>query len=437
MRLLVFMCGIGASLQFLPGLGTMKAPAGDCAPVEKSRLTLKDENLNEAHPVRWIAARSLSAANFVLRSSTSNDDESDQEVPPFAVPGKTSALKNATDYELNVAVTEAEYLYSSSSVPAPGKLSDAEVYKLQTLGVEAVGGFHWSDAIDSLSKVVQERPDRYVFHYPLALFYMEVRKRSKGMFSQSIAREFYRMGHKCARFYTAGSDEYIFGDAVNIVLTRRGDVDCGISPWLEDKKEVKESRQVFRLARTMFRTALISLQRSAKNGEGESESVGEDLDYVNPRAQMIRARAELSELAMSLNNKAHKAKGTDSLTSVLVYFYLGLFEFARGDEDAAKDYIRMCVKKGRERGGGGLEGECGMMFAVSTGWFDDYCEEGEGDETANVDRSYFEIVDDEIGKMTSKEMTHCCKCCGVRGKGKKEDMAKELKNWFSRNKVKS
>ena len=47
------------------------------------------------------------------------------------------------------------------------------------------------------------------------------------------------------------------------------------------------------------------------------------------------------------------------------------------------------------------------------------------------------IVDDEIGKMTSKEMTHCCKCCGVRGKGKKEDMAKELKNWFSRNKVKS
>ena len=84
---------------------------------------------------------------------------SPDEPEPFAVPGKTSALKDASDYAINAAITEAEYLHSSSAVPAKGKLSDAMCYRMQTEAKELMERYDFKGAVELLERVQLERKD--------------------------------------------------------------------------------------------------------------------------------------------------------------------------------------------------------------------------------------------------------------------------------------
>ncbi|GMH54993.1 hypothetical protein TrRE_jg9540 [Triparma retinervis] len=99
---------------------------------------------------------------------------SPDEPEPFAVPGKTSALKDASDYAINAAITEAEYLHSSSAVPAKGKLSDAMCYRMQTEAKELMERYDFKGAVELLERVQLERKDddfpELLYYYYLSLY---------------------------------------------------------------------------------------------------------------------------------------------------------------------------------------------------------------------------------------------------------------------------
>ena len=59
--------------------------------------------------------------DVALSSTPPSNSPSTPEPEPFAVPGKTSAIKDATDYAINAKITEAEYLHSGEGGRAGGQ----------------------------------------------------------------------------------------------------------------------------------------------------------------------------------------------------------------------------------------------------------------------------------------------------------------------------
>ena len=88
---------------------------------------------------------------------------------PFAQPGVTSALKNATDLPISPSKTLAQYL--STPISAPSRLSPAEIYKLTTLAHHALLTSDLTTARETYEHLHSCAPGLYLYPYGVALYY--------------------------------------------------------------------------------------------------------------------------------------------------------------------------------------------------------------------------------------------------------------------------
>ncbi|GMI42103.1 hypothetical protein TrCOL_g1772 [Triparma columacea] len=362
-------------------------------------------------------------------SSTPPNQPPPDDPEPFAVPGKTSALKDASDYTLNAALTEAQYLHSSRAVPGEGKLSDADCYRMQTEAKDMMERLDFEGAEETLKRVQEERKDRYIYHLPLSSFMSCIKSSTPPPLS--ISTTFYSTGKKCRRFSTPGSDEYIYGDAVGIMnsLSRSSSPPPPneTSPSQRDPLEFKETRPLIASVRTLFRATLISYQ-------GTRDKSSPDPTSSSPWVTAIKTYVML---VMSECAYGKAVRGTGQLNCQLYYYYLSLYHTVLeggwgGGKEGGKVWCRKAIEVERLGGGGGEVGRIGTNWAIVNGWYDEFCEdeeeEGEGGGEGGGE-SLEEIVERVMGGMRSMDLKEVCKETNVK-QGKKEEMKKELQEWF-------
>jgi len=256
-------------------------------------------------------------------------------------------------------------------------MTDALAYQLQTNALEMMSRYDYQGATEMLERVQEARGDRYLYHYPLSLFLSSLK--SGLPLPPNLPGIFYSTGIKCRRFDTAGSDEYIYGDAVGIcrlikegceeedencervVLWGRDETgrdnepDClfveqdvgvpGVSPSQMDSKESRESRRVVRVFRSLFRSRLIASLGKGRKGSRDGE---ESRPWITSLTTYCSLVCEPPR-----KGSGKHTVGTNALSNLLHYYYLSLYDYVRGEESLSRVWCRRAIEEERKGGGGG------------------------------------------------------------------------------------
>ncbi|GMH92154.1 hypothetical protein TL16_g12261 [Triparma laevis f. inornata] len=112
------------------------------------------------------------SSTFLSSSSSSKNNPSNADLPLFAIPGKTSALKNATNLPLPIQQTESYYQSQLSHAKPPnGKLSESEIYNLLTESKSAFLSLNYPLCVKNFDLLVESNPAMYLPLYGLSLFF--------------------------------------------------------------------------------------------------------------------------------------------------------------------------------------------------------------------------------------------------------------------------
>ncbi|GMH49952.1 hypothetical protein TrVE_jg830 [Triparma verrucosa] len=94
------------------------------------------------------------------------------EPAPFAVPGKTSAIRNATNLPLPVVQTESMYQSTLSRTPHEGgKLSESQIYNLLEESSTAFLSLKFPQCVENYDVLTSQSPSMYLPLHGLSLFF--------------------------------------------------------------------------------------------------------------------------------------------------------------------------------------------------------------------------------------------------------------------------
>ena len=392
------------------------------------------------------------------------EDQRRRQRKEDVVIGKTSALRDATDYALNPKATEEEWMRQASRV-------EQQIFRLTEDGMEALkmvsfvvllfefGLFHplhlfltfhflpfpapqlqIEDASAAFDKVFELKPNAYLWQAGMVKFYLDDLEGAADLFARNAA--VYE-----SKFGGQASEERIWRHACELkiasVMGKKGTKD--ILAYIDDIRSTlvpmpvidedpdslfAESRKVFRIARDLFAASI-----------------------NNDQSGIILARAKLR----SIGGNFDKIPQSDlKMWKLNAWFYLGLHYDAIGEIGESKECMKMALRNCPNAGhGADIVHALPLLHMSQRDWFDDddmdddplellraspgkefdddNDEELEDDstiiagpDTVDVDPLVSDSIRKSIAKMRLLELQDALKTRGIKAHGAKKELQNRL-----------
>lgn len=345
--------------------------------------------------------RHVSAAQRARRDEEMRRKERISE----AVPGKTSAIAGAKDFEINVKRTEMEW-----DVHATG--SEREVKVLTLKGLDAIKMLRLDEANKAFDSVFRMKPDAYCWQAGIAKFYIGDYYKAAECFARNA--HYYEK-----RFEQVASEERIWRDACELKLLseakskRQNTLDSPIAQISTlDIDGPNESRKVIKIAGDLFRA-----------------SVDNDL------SAMTLARAKLRSICGEYDGNLSIKKIDLKMWRLSSWFYLALHYDVMGDSSSSKDCMKMAMRQCIVGNGNDIIQTLPMLHMAQRDWFDDddFVEDVGLDEdeadfdlgiTSNADA--IQSIEDSVKDMKLSQLQNSLKLRGQKSSGSKSVVRERL-----------
>jgi hypothetical protein len=282
--------------------------------------------------------RHVSAAKRARREEDIRRQERSSEV----VPGKTSAIHGAKDFELNVKRTELEWSLQASGF-------EQKVKGLSVKGLDEMRMLRLEEADKAFEAVFEMKPNAYCWQAGIVKFYLGDYRSAAECFARNA--RYYE-----SKFDQVASEERIWRDACELKLLgeargkRKENIDPPVAA-LEPRDETapNETRKVIRIAGDLF-----------------AASVDNDL------SAMMLARAKLRSVCGEYDDDANqKTKKDLKMWRLSAWFYLGLHYDVTGDMLESKDCMKMALRQCIGGNGNDIIQTLPMLHMARRDWFDD------------------------------------------------------------------
>lgn len=260
--------------------------------------------------------------------------------------GKTSALPDASDFDLNVQATEQEWMRQASDV-------EQEVYRFTELGMNALKMFNLQEAAEAFDRVFELRPSAYLWQAGVVKFYLNELEDAAAIFAQS-AHVFE------SKFGEPASEERIWRNACELKLLSSldkkerkrvrdtGGIDLPNVPENEYTENLlaMEQRKAIKFARDLF-----------------------DATIENDYSATILSKAKLRSVGGAFETQPRLDIKMWKLNS---WFYLGLYYDAIGEPAESKKCMKMALRLCPSVGNGNdIIHTLPMLHMAQRDWFDE------------------------------------------------------------------
>jgi len=238
------------------------------------------------------------------------------------IPGKTSAIPGAKDFELNVERTENEWLQQASGI-------DRQVREYTSRGMDMLRMLRLEEAKAAFDHVYQVKPYAYCWQAGVVKFYLGDLHGAAECFAHNA--HIYE-----SRFGQIASEERIWRDACELKIANRmntkkwkqTDSSSPTIAQIRDKNDdmmlgPKETRKVIRIARDLFSSSL-------------------DNDLSNEAIARAKLRSICGEY--DANNQV-SARADKKMWRLNSWYYLGLHYDVLGDASASRDCMKMALRQ--------------------------------------------------------------------------------------------
>jgi tetratricopeptide (TPR) repeat protein len=274
-----------------------------------------------------------------------NEDKRRQERIHDVVPGTTSAIIGAKDYAINIHNTQTQFLRQAS-------LIEQEIYTSTERGMDMIRALRLDDAATAFDRVLQLKPDAYLWQAGIVQFYLGDLQRAIDIFT------------RCAtiyetRFDEIASEERIWRNAS--VLKKLSNMSRKERKVLSDKSDVEsidmtctnfdstdkvERRKVVRLTLELF----------------QSSVYGDLASTVVATAKLRAIGGSLNDLIPAMDKK---------LWRISSWYYLGLHYDVLGDVAASKMCMKAALQLCPNANSDDLMHILPMLHMSCREWFDD------------------------------------------------------------------
>lgn len=359
--------------------------------------------------------RHMSAAQRERRDEEQRRKERTAEV----LPGKTSAIPGAKDFELNVQRTESEWNTQASG-------SERLVREYTAKGMDALRLLRLEEADEAFNALYQIKPNAYCWQSGIVKFYLEDYRAAAELFAQNA-------NNYESKFDQIASEERIWRDACELkMMSLSKKKHRTVKPPLPQIKEKdvlgpKETRKVVRISEELYRA-----------------SVENDL------SAMTLARAKLRSICGEYDGESkkdgNKKKPIDQkMWRLNSWYYLGLHYDVLGDNAASKDCMKMALRQCVSGNGIDIIQILPMLHMAQRDWFDDdefeeddrvEDEEDDSDpvwneylQTANVASSSnaTKAIEDTVDNMKLADLQNELKRRGLKSSGSKSALRDRMK----------
>mmetsp|Transcript_40699 Transcript_40699/g.59796 ORF Transcript_40699/g.59796 Transcript_40699/m.59796 type:complete len:427 (-) Transcript_40699:109-1389(-) len=389
-------------------------------------FTLSNEKINIQPPTRRLstfANISRKKTTTFKYSSKNNDDLSaaakerrDEERRRKdrindVVVGRTSAIPDAKNYEINPSATEKDFFALASDV-------EREVNLQTDKGLRCLKLLQLEQAREAFDRVYELKPRAYLWQMGVVLFYLNDVYAAAECFAKNA--EIYEN-----KFFESASEERIWRDACELKLLSKlskrdirkrseaeGLYSKSLSPEIPPLAEAevgKEMRKVVRIARDLF-----------------------DASVSGDNYRVILSRAKLRAICSGPSGKMNRMDPKKwKLNS---WYYLGLHYDALGEVEESKK----CMKNALKFSGGGNSDDITdclpLIHMARRDWFDD--DEMEDYEDSEEQVSVMvDSIKDSLDKMTIDALKEALKKKGLHSTGSKPILQQRLFKDFLENVV--
>lgn len=271
--------------------------------------------------------------------------------------GQTSAVPGAQDYQLHTQQTEQEWLRYMTP-------DEKMVYQYTEQGMEHLKLLRVAEAVEAFEQVFLIKPDAYVWHAGMALYYSHEYQRAADRLAQ------------CARIYETklgqpATEERIWWYACQLQSSRHHhnhnhssnnksiDPEAAVANWTPlpyhedttDQLLASETRKVVKLAHQLFRASF---------------------ENNNPLA-VVLARAQLRTIAGPPQQQSSVIikRPDPKLWKLHAWYYLGLHYDAVGDVSQAKQCMKRALLLASGGNGSDIIHVLPMLHMSQRNWFDD------------------------------------------------------------------
>mmetsp|Transcript_9940 Transcript_9940/g.15275 ORF Transcript_9940/g.15275 Transcript_9940/m.15275 type:complete len:433 (-) Transcript_9940:1510-2808(-) len=330
--------------------------------------------------------------------------------------GKTSAISGETDFSLNPAGTEEEWMKQASNV-------EQEVFRQTELGLSELKMLRLEESSKAFERVFELRPHAYCWQAGIAKYYLGDLVGAADIFARSA--RIYE-----TRFGGAASEERIWRDACEVKYRTKKrkelkKIEGGVKAIIPAVGEVdedcsSETRKVLRITRDLF----------AATTESDAST-------------LVLSRAKLRSISGSFDSNA--STPDRKMWKLNSWFYLGLHYDALGDENESKKCmkmaLRLCPSSGR---GDDIIHTLPLLHMSVRDWFDDDefepVEEGVPDKSnagedspkaplgVKIDSLILQSIRESISKLKFHELTDALKQRGLKHTGSKSELQSRLLN---------
>ena len=233
------------------------------------------------------------------------------------IPGKTSAIPGAQNYEMNVKQTEYMLAQQSSGL-------ERQIRELTSQGMEDLKMLKIEEAAQAFDTIIAMKPNTYCWHAGLAKFYMDDCYQAAKSFAQNA--ELFE-----SKFGQPASEERIWRDACELNILskstkkeRKQLKDVATIEDVDQVEGVRETRKVIRLTRDLFSA---SLKKEFSN--------------------VALARAKLRSVCGEYTDEHRKESfQTDKkMWRLTAWFYLGLHYDVTGEYEESKKCMKMAMRQ--------------------------------------------------------------------------------------------
>lgn len=351
--------------------------------------------------------RHVSAAQKARREEEQRRKERVDE----SIPGKTSAIPGAKDFELNVERTEQEWDKQASG-------SERLVRESTSKGLDALRMFRLEEADEAFDNVYEMKPNAYCWQAGIVKFYL-------GDY-RSAAEYFANNAHAFeSKFGIVASEERIWRDACELKLRsevkgKRPTLDPPLAQIREiDLLAPKETRKVIRIAGDLF-----------------SSSV--DTDLSNMALSRAKLRSICGKKDGGAQGKSMKNQVDRKMWRLNSWFYLGLHYDVTGQAESSKECMKMALRQCISGNGNDIIQTLPMLHMARRDWFDDdEFEEDDGFVLGNDDsemntpslndvNAIIQSIEESVDTMKLSELQESLKRRGLKSSGSKSALKDRL-----------
>lgn len=354
------------------------------------------------------ARKNLSAAEQERREEDKRRRDRIEDV----VPGKTSAIKGATDYSIDIDGTREQFLRQASRV-------EQEIYQKTELGMEMIRMFRLDEASKAFDRVFELKPNAYLWQAGIVKFYLDDLDGAIEVFTRcALIYE--------SRFGELASEERIWRNSSFLKklsfmnrkdrkdLLQNDDMADALKTFDASKKI--EGRKVIRIALELF-------QSSVDN---------ELVSTVVSKAKLRSIGGSLTDLLPSDDKKLWKISS---------WYYLGLHYDVIGEFSASKVCMKAALRLCPSSNSEDLIHTLPMLHMSCRNWFDDEAfehgtnenrnqsntqNEREIDGPSTVNPVIYESMRSSLEKARLVDLQKALRTRGLRVVGSKLELQKRL-----------